>query len=144
MAEGILASKLKQAGVEAQVDSCGFESFHVGDQPDPRAIQVSGKYGVDITTHRSRLFEIKDFDRFDLIYVMDSGHYRNVVRRARTESDRKKVRYVLDLIYPDQRREVMDPWYHDLQAFELVYQQLNNACIRLVELIQNSNQHDIE
>jgi protein-tyrosine phosphatase len=141
MAEGILAHKLSLAGVDAVVDSCGFESFHVGDSPDPRAVQVTRKYGIDITKHRARLFQERDFDRFDMIFVMDSGHYRNVIRKARTEKDKGKVDYILNQLAPGMNPEVMDPWYHDLAAFEKVYHQLDQACESVVINVTHPKKH---
>lgn len=128
LAEGILREKLRKNYITSEVDSCGFESFHVGDPPDPRAQEVAGKRGIDLSSHRARLFTPCDFDRFDYIYVMDSGHYNNIIRLSRKESDRLKVDFVLNVMYPGQNRSVQDPWSHDLQAFEKVYLQLDIAC----------------
>ncbi len=57
------------------------------------------------------------------------------MRCARNESDRLKVDYMLNVLYPGQNMGVMDPWYHDLKAFEKVYAQLEAACHRLVDRI---------
>jgi len=43
MAEGLLRHKLKKAGMESEVDSCGFEPFHIGDHPDPRQKLSAGR-----------------------------------------------------------------------------------------------------
>ena len=69
-----------------------------------------------------------DFDIFDLIYVMDSGHYRNVMKLARTESDRSRVDFMLNQLYPGKNLGVTDPWYHQDEAFEQVFLQLDQAC----------------
>ena len=132
LAEGILREKLEKRKIPAEVDSCGFESFHVGDHPDPRAQQVAMKHGIDISVHRAKLFTIRDFDRFDLIYAMDSTHYKNIMKLARNESDRSKVDFMLNVLYPGGNSGVQDPWYHDIKAFEKVYVQLDEACDRLV------------
>lgn len=133
MAEGILRQKLKEAGLEAETDSCGFESFHEGDSPDQRAQSVCRKNGIDISSHVARLFRKSDFDRFDRIFVMDSSHYQNVARMARNHEDMKKVDYTLNLIYPGKNLAVDDPWYHDMNAFEKTFVQLDLACRRIVE-----------
>jgi protein-tyrosine phosphatase len=128
IAEGILREKLIKINIPAVVDSCGFESYHVGDPPDSRAFAVSIKRGIDISSHRARLFTTKDFDIFDYIYVMDSSHYRGVMALARNGSDKMKVDYILNVINPGQSQSVQDPWYHDEGAFEKVYLQLDRAC----------------
>ncbi|MCX6283533.1 MAG: low molecular weight phosphotyrosine protein phosphatase [Bacteroidetes bacterium] len=84
MAEGILRSKLRKDGIQAETDSCGFESFHIGDHPDNRAQSVCRKNGIDISGHVARLFRKQDFDNFDRIYVMDASHYYNLSRMARS------------------------------------------------------------
>ncbi|MFZ4563935.1 MAG: low molecular weight protein-tyrosine-phosphatase [Bacteroidales bacterium] len=128
MAEGILKDKLKHLHFQAEVDSCGFESFHVGDAPDSRAQEVAKERGIDISSHRARLFTMKDFDRFDYIYAMDSSHYNNIIRLARNDADVEKVDYLLNVLSPGQNTGVQDPWYHDMKAFERVYIQLEEAC----------------
>jgi protein-tyrosine phosphatase len=138
MAEGILRNKLNEAGLSDEADSCGFESFHVGDHPDKRAQIVCRNYGLDISSHVARLFRKTDFDRFDRIYVMDSSHYYNVSRMARSADDMKIVDYILNLLYPGRDLPVDDPWYHDIEAFERTYRQLDAACEKLVDLIRSS------
>jgi protein-tyrosine phosphatase len=132
MAEGLLRNKLKLAGLEAEIDSCGFEPFHVGDHPDYRAEAISRKNGIDISGHVARLFRKQDFDRFDRIYVMDSSHYYGLKTMARTEEDMSKVDYILNLLNPGKDLQVDDPWYHDMNAFERVFRQLEAACDNLV------------
>lgn len=133
LAEGILRKKFNEHGIQGYTDSCGFESFHVGDSPDHRAQKVASKYGIDISGHRARLFSTHDFDRFDNIFVMDRTHFAQVLRQARNNDDREKVDYILNVAFPGRNEEVMDPWYHDIKAFESVYKQLENACSILVQ-----------
>ena len=132
LAEGILKHKLTQLKLPVEVDSCGFEAFHAGDNPDDRARAVALKRGIDISSHFARLFSVKDFDSFDKIYVMDSSHYNNVMRKARNESDRKKVDYIMNVLYPGRNLPVQDPWYGTIHDFEKVYCQLDDACESIV------------
>ena len=139
LAEGILREKLNQVNFPAEVDSCGFESFHVGDPPDSRAQSVAIKNGIDISAHRARLFSQKDFERFDYIYAMDSSHFYNIMRLANTVVAKSKVDYLLNVVHPGQNQSVPDPWYHDIRAFEKVFVQLEDACSQLVStLIRHS------
>jgi len=128
LAEGILKDKLSKLPVTAIVDSCGFESFHIGDPSDSRALSIARRRGIDISGHVSRLFTIEDFDNFDRIYVMESSHYYRIIRLARSEDDRRKVDYILNLVYPGKNIQVPDPWYEDMDAFEKVYNMIEPAC----------------
>ena len=139
MAEGILREKLRKSRITAEVDSCGFESFHVGDPPDSRAQEVTRKRGIELSSHRARLFTQHDFDDFDLIYAMDSSHFKNIMKLSRNESDRSKVDYMLNLLHPGQNLDVQDPWYHGMYAFEQVFLQLDDACSRIVDFIASES-----
>ena len=69
LAEGILKSKVNTE--EVFVDSAGTGGWHVGGLPDKRSIEVAENHDIDITIQRCRKFDISDFDKFDIIYVMD-------------------------------------------------------------------------
>ena len=135
MAEGILKEKFQQLNYSGTVDSAGFENFHTGDSPDERAVLTLRKRGIDITGHVARLFSVKDFDRFDRIYVMDSYHYSNVAQLARDDKDMEKVDYIMNVVYPGSDQQLKDPWYDGLTAFEKVYAQLDRACDTLAKKI---------
>lgn len=135
MAEGILKEKFKELNYPGTVDSAGFENFHTGDSPDARAIATLKKREIDITGHSARLFSVKDFDRFDRIYVMDSYHYSNVEQLARDDKDMEKVDYIMSVVNPGSNQFVNDPWYDGLNAFEKVYDQLERACSLLAKKI---------
>lgn len=132
MAEGILRRKAFEHNINIEVDSCGFESYHVGDTADPRAIRVAAQKGTDISKHRARLFSASDFSEFDRIYVMDRSHHQQALRFAQSGDDKRKVDYLLNVVYPGQNREVKDPWYHDFSAFEAVYKELDMACEAII------------
>ena len=87
-----LNSKIEKYNLKAEVDSAGFEPYHVNDKPDYRACEVMQNHGINITKQRARLFKTADFDEFDRIYVMDSGNYRDVMLTARNGSPSKNLR----------------------------------------------------
>lgn len=126
LAEGILKSKLPERTFF--IDSAGTANYHVGNPPDPRSIAVGKKYGIDISKLKGRQFGVKDFDNFDLIYVMDESNYRNVISIARNEQDTSKVKFILNEIYPNQNYDVPDPYYGGDHGFENVYKMLDEAC----------------
>ncbi|HPF96832.1 MAG: low molecular weight protein-tyrosine-phosphatase [Flavobacteriaceae bacterium] len=126
LAEGILRSKVE--GKPILVDSAGTGNYHVGDPPDRRSIEIAKKYGLDISNLRGRQFTATDFDTFDLIYIMDESNYTNVLRLARTEEDKAKVRFILDEVYPGQKFNVPDPYHSEMHAFESLFRMLDEAC----------------
>jgi protein-tyrosine phosphatase len=139
LAEGILQYKITQSGIDAHVESAGFEAFHAGDPPDERAIEVAIKNGIDISGHRARLFRVDDFDKFDHIYVMDQNNYRDVMRKVRNENDRLKVDFILNELSPGSNITVPDPYYGRMREFENVFDMLDQAIEKLALKLQLNN-----
>ncbi len=137
MAEGLMQKKIQENELNAFVDSCGFESFHLGDNPDYRAMKIMKRNGIDISKHTMRLFRQQDFDDFDLICVMDQTHYRNVMRYARNESDRQKVDFIMNATDHGSNAIVPDPYYGDESDFELTYYLLDRATDAIARKLKN-------
>ena len=133
LAEGILKSKLP--ATLFTVDSAGTASYHIGSAPDKRSIEVAKKYGINISNLKGRQFGVHDFDKFDLIYVMDESNYHNVVSLARNEEDKNKVKLILNEVYPNQNYSVPDPYYGGEQGFENVYKMLDEACTNIANAL---------
>ncbi len=135
MAEGLFRDKINKAGLAHAIktESVGFEPFHRGDHPDPRAIETCRRHNIDITKQVASLFEVNDFDHYDRIYVMDRGNYNSVSFLARNEKDLAKVDFINNLVFPGQDKAVPDPWYGDMKDFDFCYKMLDIATEKLLE-----------
>lgn len=136
LAEGILRQKIAENGLDWQIDSAGTGSWHVGEQPDRRAIETARQNGVDISGQRARQFQPRDLDDFDLIFTMDSNNYQAITRLAKP-GQRDKVKLIMNMSYPDQNRAVPDPYYNG--SFQEVFDMLEEACSAIVETYKNRN-----
>jgi protein-tyrosine phosphatase len=134
LAEGILQSKLQANKV--QVDSAGTAAYHVGHLPDARSVEVAHKYGIDITKQRARKFLVEDFDVFDRIYAMDFNNYKHILAMARNVCDEQKVQLILNELQTASTTEVPDPYYVGGDAFETVYEMLDDACSIIASKIE--------
>ncbi|TDI74427.1 MAG: low molecular weight phosphotyrosine protein phosphatase [Bacteroidetes bacterium] len=130
LAEGILKAKIDTDKV--QVDSAGTGGWHIGELPDSRSIDIAKKHGLDITDQRGKKFSAYDFETYDYIFVMDNSNYRDVIRMAKNDSEKQKVRLILDEIFPGENVDVPDPYYGGDHGFENVYQMLDQACEKIV------------
>ena len=130
LAEGILKNKTQN--LDVFVDSAGTASYHVGNLPDSRSIEIANKNGIDLTYQRARQFSEKDFDDFDKIYAMDTNNYSNIISLARNQSDRDKVDVILNELTPKSYDSVPDPYYGAGDGFQIVYDMLDNACDAIV------------
>lgn len=138
LAEGILKNKVNPDLVD--VDSAGTSAEHAGELPDPRSIDVAQVNGLDITDQRSRQFIKSDFDKFDLIYVMDQQNFKNVMQLSPSRESSKKVSLILNSIAPNTNAEVPDPYYGGEDGFKNVYKMLDEACEQIAkELNTNAN-----
>jgi protein-tyrosine phosphatase len=133
LAEGILKAKTFLKGVS--VDSAGTSSYHIGNTPDMRSVEIAKKHNIDITNQRGRKFVISDFDEFDIIYAMDSLNYRTILNLARNESDKQKVKIILNELFPNENLDVPDPYNGGEHGFRVVYDMLDQVCDEIVKKI---------
>ncbi|MBD1393864.1 low molecular weight protein-tyrosine-phosphatase [Mucilaginibacter glaciei] len=126
LAEGIMQHLADKAGLDWHVDSAGTGDWHVGRGPDRRSVKAAADQGIDISKQVCRLFNVSDFDKFDLILVMDKSNLANILAMARNAEDRQKVKMLLgDQIVPD-------PYYHDAQ-FAPVFKLIEAGCKEIIK-----------
>ena len=131
LAKGILWSKGKHLNLE--VDSAGTAAYHIGKQPDIRSIEIANKYAVDLNQQRARQFSRADFDKFDIIYAMDTNNYAHLISLASSETERNKIRMILNEINPNSYQSVPDPYYGGDNGFQDVYNMLDKACDKIIQ-----------
>jgi protein-tyrosine phosphatase len=136
MAQGVLENKAKKNNISLIVDSAGTAGFHVGENPDKRAIKKMKEYGIDISKQTARQFHKSDFEKFDYIFVMDTSNLENILRMATSEHQKQKTDLMLNVLYPQQHMSVPDPYYGDDFGFENVYKLLDAACDKFLEKIK--------
>ena len=128
LAEGIMKAKIKKYNLNCTVDSAGTAAYHVGEKPDSRSQQIAMQHGIDLYDQRARKFVKEDFERFDLIYAMDTSNYDDILAMARNDEEIEKVNLILNMTHPDQNRSVPDPYYGGADGFANVYRMLDSAC----------------
>ena len=134
LAEGILSIKGKHLNLE--VDSAGTAAYHIGKQPDIRSIEVANKYTIDLNQQRARQFSRADFDKFDIIYAMDTNNYAHLISLASTKTERNKIRMILNEINPKVYQSVPDPYHGGENGFQEIYNMLDKACDKIIQNIE--------
>jgi len=127
LAQGILERKIKERGLDWEVDSAGTGHWHLGEQPDPRSIDIAEQYGLDIRQQCARQLQSADLDDYDLILAMDRSNYNDIRNKAFSPAQEQKVKMILDFVHPGEDRNVPDPYWND-EGFEKVYHMLEEAC----------------
>ena len=108
-----------------ECDSCGLESYHIGQTIDGRAAAALLKRNVDSSYLRARQLQANDFENFDWILAMDYGHLsylREQHPQARSNVDfaklKPRVLLFLDKLEGRHGHDVLDPYYGERQNFE--------------------------
>lgn len=99
-------------------DSAGLGRWHIGEPPDPRAVEAAARRGYDLRGLRARQVEEDDFRRFDLILGMDRGHHNQLMARC-PEGIADRLRLFLEFAPSELRTlDVPDPYYGGDADFE--------------------------
>ncbi len=132
-AEGVFRRVAEDAGVldMLTIDSAGTHAYHVGEPPDRRSQAAASRRGYELGDIRARRVSDADFERFDLILVMDKLNLVTLQDRA---DDVYHHKIQLFLEYADGPEvEVPDPYYGGATGFERVLDLIEDASRELVK-----------
>ncbi|KAH9950435.1 phosphotyrosine protein phosphatase I superfamily [Amylocystis lapponica] len=120
--EAVLKQVAKERGVDITVDSAGTSRYHIGEDPDDRAIATCRKFGVPMY-HAARQVSLEDFGRFTHILAADEANLRTL--QAKKPRDATAEVRLWGSYLDDQ--PIADPYYGGVRDFEKCYHQ----CVRL-------------
>jgi protein-tyrosine phosphatase len=128
-AHGVMRHKVRTAGLEQaiEVDSAGTHGWHEGNPPDERAIAHARRRGYDLSDLRARPLRALDFERADLLLVMDEDN-RAAARRIGAAAHHGKLRLLTEFGLVHRAPEVPDPYYGGAAGFEHVLDLVEDAC----------------
>jgi protein-tyrosine phosphatase len=143
LAQGILEHKVKQAGLDWEIDSAGTNGYHVGEAPHKLSQKVARLNGIDICNQRARNFEKADMQKYDRIYAMASDVVDDIRSIAGSAYDPSKVILFMNELYPGKDMDVPDPWYGPEPGFHEVYKLIDKVCDAIVkrELTTEAQRH---
>ena len=147
MAAAVLANK--KGSIKSPVitvDSAGTGPWHIGQGPHPSSKKIGERAGYT-HEHTAKQFKSNDFFIHDLILVMDSSNYHNVISMAESEEHRAKVFYLrsfdpkLKGIDPNSadyfKLEVPDPYNQSDEAYEATLAMVERAVDGLLKELSN-------
>jgi protein-tyrosine phosphatase len=147
MAAAVLANKKESIKAPViTVDSAGTGTWHIGQGPHPSSKKIWEKAGYK-HEHKAKQFSNNDFFVHDLILVMDSSNYHNVISLAETDEHRSKVFYLrsfdpaLKGIDPSSadyfKLEVPDPYNQSDEAYEATLAMVERAVDGLLDELKS-------
>ncbi len=129
-AQAIARHKAFELGLQNRFifDSAATSSYHNGELPDARSVQVGESRRVSFSNIFSRPISSKDFENFDYIMCMDRSHLSHVLR----VSDKKyhdKIHLFLQFCGAKNSwdDEVIDPYHSSNKGFEEVFDVIDEA-----------------
>ncbi|QDH35147.1 low molecular weight phosphotyrosine protein phosphatase [Porphyrobacter sp. YT40] len=132
MAEGAFRAAAQTRALTCALDSAGTASYHRGSPPDPRAIAVAQRHGIDIAGQAARQVERDDFYRFSHIIAMDRANLEELRTRAPRDAT-ARLAMLMDAVEGERGQPVADPYYGDDAAFEAAWQHINRGVDGWVE-----------
>ncbi len=142
LAKGVFLHLASERGLADRflVDSAGTGSWHIGEQPDPRARAVAQKNQVQLN-HRARVVDpSSDFDRFDWLIPMDRANLRDLLALGSPPQHTRLLRSFDPALAgrPDHELEVPDPYFGGVQGFDEVFRMIHAACTEMIEVLMRA------
>lgn len=136
-AHGVFRQKVKEQGLMhlIAVDSAGTHNYHAGSPPDERAQEHAAQRGYDLSDLQARQITADDFNRHDLILVMDWDNLALVQAICPCGQD-KKVRRLTEFCLTMDRPVVPDPYYGGTSGFDEVLDLVEDACEGLLRHVR--------
>lgn len=128
------------AALPVEIDSAGTGDWHIGRPPDPRAIAVAERHGIDISGLRARQVRPDDFRHYDRLIALGGSVLRDLQRIAPADA---KARLELLLDHADGRtgQDVADPYFGDDAGFETALSDIRQGVEGLLRSIAGPLRH---
>lgn len=135
MAEGVFRHLCDQAGVAEKIvtDSAGTGNWHIGNPPDPRAIQAAAQRNIDISNLRARQVKDEDFLSFDHVFAMDRNNLSTLLSRSPADAP-AAIRLFLEPAKLHMN-EVPDPYYGGDDGFDPVLELIEAGSAAILQEI---------
>lgn len=134
MAEFIMKDLVAKAGLENEffIASAATSTEELGNGVYPPARDILRAHGIGCKGKTAVQLTPADYEKYDLLIVMDDYNLRNIKRIIKSDSE-GKIHKLMDYCGGGN---VSDPWY--TRDFETAYNDILRGCKALLdELLQN-------
>lgn len=141
LAQGIFEHRATQMGCSGDydADSAGTSGWHAGEPPHGGSIRIAKKYGISIERQRCRPVHHKDAEIFQYVIAMDTSNRKTLIEEFRFPAEKVHLMRDFSLKTAEQKGlSVPDPWGHGPDAFEEVFQILDDAIAGFLTEIRKS------
>jgi protein-tyrosine-phosphatase len=142
MAAGVMRKLLAEAGLDGiEVESAGTGALS-GWPAAPHALEVTKRWGIDISGHRSRALTSEILEGADLVFCMSLEHHHKVGKLSLASAEKS---YLL-ASYPQRPEEtplarIEDPMGGDLEIYERTFMKIDEHLRRVfADLVERSKE----
>ena len=138
MAEFIMKSLVENSSVanDIYIESSATSREEIGNSIYPPAERTLSLHGIACKGHRARQFTVEDYNKFDLVIVMEDYNKRNLTRLIGCDC-KGKIWKLLDFVEenpaPGIGADISDPWYHG--NFDQTYNEILSGCKALMQYL---------
>lgn len=134
MAEFVMRDICTKKGIDAYIESAATSTEEIGNGVHYKTAAILNSIGIDCSKKHARRITHSDYEKFDLIFGMDSANIHNMVRYW---GDPEHKIHLLTEFSSDGKRDISDPWYTG--DFESAYKDIRECCEELSVYIKNLN-----
>jgi len=132
LAEGIFKEEIKKRGWQhlVEVDSAGTSTYHLGEDPDPRSIEIAAANKITLN-HKGRQITLNDLHEFDYVLAMDQENFRDI-QRLKAKNQRASLFLMREFENDVTEKDVPDPYFGGDNGFQRVYEMLDRTIQNLL------------
>lgn len=140
-AEAAIRKLAVEQGLDLDVDSAGTGAWNIGESPHPQSVDAGARAGLTIEG-RARTLNSMDFDRFDVIVVMDRSNLRDVMELAPDTEAGAKVRLFRTYDATTEDDEIPDPYGGPDEGYDRAISQVIASAKGLVDTLASAGVED--
>lgn len=132
MAEGLAKKIFNELKIsDWQIDSAGTFALN-GQQANPKAIELTKEYNIDLTRHKSKSLPL-NIDDYDLILTMTKSH-KNYLESF-CDVEKEKV-FTLNEFANGSPKDILDPFGKNIKVYRETFNQLEKAIKKVANIIK--------
>lgn len=132
--QAVMEKKLQNQHLEESfyVDSCGISPAAIGETINLDMAKALAEKGY-ISTHRSRLFQLADFDQFDYIMPVTSDIKHSICSMAPSKEDLDKVILATNFLNKQSGQDMADPYLDVYGGFIQTVNESEEICENIIK-----------
>jgi protein-tyrosine phosphatase len=134
LAEAALRAAAERNGLALEVDSAGTGAWHVGGPPDPRAVAIARRHGIDISHLRARQVTRRDFLRFTHVVALDRDNLA-ALERLSPATGTARLSLLLDHVPGREGEAVADPYSGPAEGFTRTWAEVKTGAEGLLRAL---------